>query len=47
MKKHLCFILTMGLMVMTLSACGKNNPDEDIKIIEASDAAESLSLIHI
>lgn len=41
MKKHLCFILTMGLMVMTLSACGKNNPDEDIKIIEASDAAES------
>lgn len=41
MKKQLCFILTMGFMVAALSACGKNNPDEDIKIIEASDAAES------
>lgn len=41
MKKRLIWVLTIGLMVASLSACGKNNPEESIKKIEASNAAES------
>lgn len=41
MRKQLYLILLIGMMVTTLSACGKNNPEQEIKRIEASNAAES------
>lgn len=41
MKKRLIWVLTIGLMIASLSACGKNNPEQEIKRIEASNAAES------
>lgn len=41
MKKHLYLVLTISLMAASLTACGKDTPEESIKKIEASNAAES------
>lgn len=41
MKKQLYLILLIGMMVTTLSACGKDNQEQEVKRIEASNAAES------
>lgn len=44
MRKQLYLILLIGMMATTLSACGKSNPEQEIKRIEAGNAAESKEL---
>ena len=41
MRKQLSLILAIGLIATSLSACGKDNQEQEVKIIEASNAAES------
>lgn len=41
MRKQLSLILAIGLIATSLSACGKDNQEQEVKRIEASNAAES------
>lgn len=41
MRRHICLVVAMLLIATSLSACGKDKNDEEIKKIEASNVAES------